>query len=508
MQDKDNSYTSIDSVSFGKTPDTKNISEPDKSEAVTDTQGVFDTDGADNVADVDSAEVRGAGFGRASALTSSASAKEGRPKRSFWKALRYDEEVSVADALGKESELPSFIRKMPKPIPFLWRTLFGGINFKDKKFYPRTSAGVDRVMVLIICILVCIGSVMVFSASYAFAQTRYGDSLHFVKKQISFVLAGLVVMFVASILTPAFYKMISRGFFGVSLILLVLVLVMGFAGNGAQRWIAIGPISFQPSEVAKMALVLILAWYYSVFEDRITNYSNRRMATFYGIVYPFLLIGVTAGLVMLEKHLSCLIILGCIGIMIMYASGSEQTVLSLICGGGIISVAILALVIPYTRRRLVIWLDPTKDAQGGGWQTLQGLNAIGSGGFFGLGLGNSRMKYSYVSEPANDFIFTITCEELGFVGAAAIMALFALFVWRGYHIAKTNRDTFSRVTAFGITTQVAVQVLLNIAVVTNTFPNTGIALPFFSYGGTSLVMLFAEMGILLSVSRASHLKYR
>ncbi len=508
MQDKDNSYTSVDSVSFGKTPDTKNISEPDGAEVITDTQVILDSEGSNDGVELDEKEISVAGFGRASTLTSSVSASEGRQKMSIKEFLRYDDEISVSEALGKESELPSAIKKMPKPLSFLWRALFGGINFKDKKFYPKTSAGVDRVMVLIICILVCIGSVMVFSASYAFAQTRYGDSLHFVKKQITFVLIGLVAMFVASLFTPAFYKMVSRGFFGVSLVLLVLVLVMGFAGNGAQRWIAIGPISFQPSEVAKMALVLILAWYYSVFEDRITNYSNKRMAFFYGILYPFLLIGVTAGLVMLEKHLSCLIILGCIGMMIMYASGSEQKLLGYICGCGLLGVAILAVAIPYTRRRLVIWFDPTKDAQGGGWQTLQGLNAIGSGGFFGLGLGNSRMKYSYVSEPANDFIFTITCEELGFVGAAAIMALFALFVWRGYHIAKTNRDTFSRVTAFGITTQVAVQVLLNIAVVTNTFPNTGIALPFFSYGGTSLVMLFAEMGILLSVSRSSHLKYR
>ena len=502
MQDKDNSYTSINSVSFGKGSDTT-------TQAMSQSTSVNASEEKENTKEIKSSAVTG--FGRSSEFTSTRptpNAKEIHTKKSLKEFLSYDEEVSLGAALGDKDKVPSPIKKMPKGIGFLWRAIFGGINFKEKKLHPKASAGVDRVMILIICVLVCIGSVMVFSASYAFAETRYGDSLHFVKKQITFVLIGLVAMFVTASFTPAFYKMLSRGFFGVSLVLLVLVLIMGFAGNGAQRWIAIGPISFQPSEIAKMALVLILAWYYSVFEDKITNYSNKRIAFFYGIVYPFLFIGITAGLVMLEKHLSCLIILGCIGMLIMYASGSETKMLGVIFWCGIAAVAILAIAIPYTRRRLVIWLDPSKDSQGGGWQTLQGLNAIGSGGFFGLGLGNSRMKYSYVSEPANDFIFTITCEELGFVGAAAIVAIFALFIWRGYHIAKTNRDTFARITAFGITSQIAIQVLLNIAVVTNTFPNTGIALPFFSYGGTSLVMLFAEMGILLSVSRTSHLKYR
>ncbi len=420
----------------------------------------------------------------------------------------YDEEISVAEALGEEKTLPRAIERMPRWLRFIFRVLFGGENLSERKLIPRKSAGVDRVMLVIICILVSIGSVMVFSASYAFAETRYGDSMHFVKKQIMFVLLGFAAMFLTSIFTPAFYKLISRGVYGVALVLLVLVLIMGFAGNGAQRWISIGPISFQPSEVAKLALVLILAWYFSIFEDKATSYTNKRQAFFYGIFYPLVLVGITAGLVMLEKHLSCLIILGMMGIILMFAAGAEKKILGGMCFGGIAAVVTLAIAIPYTRRRLVIWMNPAQDAQDGGWQTLQGLNAIGSGGLFGLGLGNSRMKYSYVSEPANDFIFTITCEELGFVGAAAIMALFAIFVYRGYHIAVTNRDTFARLAAFGITTQVAVQALLNFAVVTNTFPNTGIALPFFSYGGTSLVMLFAEMGILLSISRSSHLKYR
>ena len=415
---------------------------------------------------------------------------------------------TISRALGKESDLPKFIQRLPKPLRLLWQMIFGGVEKNARLVIPRESAGIDRVMLIIICILICIGSVMVFSASYAFAETRYHDSMHFLKKQIMFVILGFIAMFVTSIFTPDFYKMISRGVYGVSLLLLVAVLVIGFAGNGAQRWLSLGPISFQPSEIAKMSLVLILAWYFSVFGDKVINHKNKKNSFIYGIFYPFSLIGITAGLVMLEKHLSCLIILGCIGLIIMFIAGSDGKLLGLICGGGLIAVGSLAFALDYTRRRLVIWLDPEKYPLDGGWQTLEGMLAIGSGGIFGLGLGNSRMKYSYVSEPANDFIFTITCEELGFIGAVIIIALFAIFIFRGYTIALNNRDVFARLTAFGITTQVAVQVLLNIAVVTNTIPNTGIALPFFSYGGTSLVILFAEMGILLSVSRTSHLKYR
>ena len=489
MQEKDTSYT-----------DTRaSIPESNGERNARTTDEIF----------ISKAEQGSASFGKtASNASESSHSVRLHTKKSARELLRYDEEISVADAFGKKDTLPSVIKKSPSLIQRLWGLFFGGLSLKIPKLHRRDSAGIDRVLVMVLFIIVCIGSVMVFSASYAFAETRYGNSLHFVRKQILFVLGGIIIMIAASFITPDFYKLVSRSFFAVSLLLLVLVLLIGFAGNGAQRWLQIGPISFQPSEVAKLSLVLILAWYFSVFEDRATNYSNKRQSVFYGIIYPFLLIGITAGLVMLEKHLSCLIILGCIGLIIMFASGSDGKVLGLICGGGLVSVAVMAVAIPYTRRRIEIWLDPTKDAQGGGWQTLQGLNAIGSGGFFGLGLGNSRMKYSYVSEPANDFIFTITCEELGFVGAAAIVALFAVFVIRGYHIARTNDDTFSRITAFGITTHIAVQVLLNIAVVTNVFPNTGIALPFFSYGGTSLLILFLEMGILLSVSRGSHLKYR
>ena len=196
-------------------------------------------------------------------------------------------------------------------------------------------------------------------------------------------------------------------------------------------------------------------------------------------------------------------LLGLIGLIVMYASGCNAAILSAIMGIAGSAVVAFAFLTDYTKRRIDIWLNPEAFPLEGGWQTLQGMNAIGSGGLFGLGLGGSRQKYSYVSQPQNDFIFTIVCEELGFIGAVAVIALFAVFVWRGYVIAMRAPDSFSGIVAFGITTKVAIQVLLNIAVVTNSIPNTGISLPFFSYGGSSLIMQFLEMGVLLSISRSS-----
>ena len=207
---------------------------------------------------------------------------------------------------------------------------------------------------------------------------------------------------------------------------------------------------------------------------------------------------------MLQKHLSGLIILGAIGVLVMFLAGTNPKILGALAALGIAGVSALALFTDYTKRRILIWLNPELYPLDGGWQTLQGMMAIGSGGFFGLGLGNSRLKYSYVSEPQNDFIFTITCEELGFLGALVVILLFGAFVFRASTLALRTPDPFARTVGLGLAAKVALQVLLNIAVVTNTIPNTGISLPFFSYGGSSLVMLFMEMGLLLSISKTSH----
>ena len=245
----------------------------------------------------------------------------------------------------------------------------------------------------------------------------------------------------------------------------------------------------------------MLAWYYAKYCDKAFDFKSKRNSNLYGTMFPLCLIGLVCVLVLLERHLSGIIIIGCIGLIVMVVSGIKLKLLGifgLLAGGG---VAAFALLTDYTKRRIDIWLNPAAHPLDGGWQTLQGLRAIGSGGFFGLGLGNSRQKYSYVSEPQNDFIYTIVCEELGFVGALAVIVLFGILVWRGYVIAMRSPDRFASLVAIGISSKIALQVILNIAVVTNSIPNTGIALPLFSYGGTAMIVQLVELGTLLAISR-------
>lgn len=382
-------------------------------------------------------------------------------------------------------------------------------SFQKLSMLLRKAEGeqrIDRILLSLILTLITIGSVMVSSASYAYAASRYGDSGYFTRKQLVFVALGLLVMWGMSRVNPALLRRAVIPVYGITVLLLLATLAFGLTGNGAQRWIAIGPFTFQPSELAKLALVLALAEYFTRYGGKISSHGRGRLL--YGLLLPLCVTGTLSILVVLQRHLSGLIIITSIGLMITFLCGAPLKPLAMLCGGGLIGVGTLALTLDYARERITVWLDPAAYPLEGGWQTLQGMMAIGSGGFFGLGLGKSRLKYSWVSEPANDFIFTITCEELGFIGAAGILLLFFLFVRRGYLIAVRCRDAFSRIVALGITSKVALQVLLNVAVITNTIPNTGISLPFFSYGGSSLLMLFAEMGILLSISKRSALTYR
>lgn len=374
-----------------------------------------------------------------------------------------------------------------------------------KRLFKQDCQHIDRILITLVLALVLIGSIMVASASYAYAASRYGDSGYFTRKQLVFVALGLVIMLAVSRIDTASLRHAVIPIYAVTVLLLLATLAFGLTGNGAQRWIAIGPFTFQPSELAKLALVLTLAEYFTRYGDKLVLRGKNRLI--YGIVLPLGITGLLAGLVVLQRHLSGLIIITSIGLTIMFLCGSPIKPMAILGGFGLVGVGALALTLDYARERITVWLDPAAYPLEGGWQTLQGLMAIGSGGFFGLGLGKSRLKYSWVSEPANDFIFTITCEELGFLGASAILFLFFLFIRRGYQIATRCRESFPRIVALGITSKVAIQVLLNVAVITNTIPNTGISLPFFSYGGSSLLMLFAEMGILLSISKKSDLTY-
>lgn len=368
-------------------------------------------------------------------------------------------------------------------------------------------SSVDRWLLLFIITLICFGSVMVFSASYADAQARYGDSFHFIKKQIIYSILGFGVMAAVSRMPDRWFRFWAVPSYIFTIGLLLLVLVVGMSKGVAQRWINIFGVSFQPSELAKITLVLMLSWYMTRYKNYVCDPVSRKNRFIYGIVIPCGIIACPVVLVAAESHLSGTIIIGLIGILVMFCAGSSiwwMLLMALVGGGG---VAAIALFTDYTKERLLIWENPWAYPLEGGWQTIQGLLAIGSGGLFGLGLGNSRQKYSYVSQPQNDFIFTIVCEELGFIGALAVLALFIAFIWRIIYVAKKKaKDNFSMLVCIGIAIKMAIQVLLNTAVVTNTIPNTGISLPFFSYGGSSLLMLFLEMGILLSISRYSYEK--
>ncbi len=374
------------------------------------------------------------------------------------------------------------------------------IKNKIRAFF-NSAFKADVIFLLLVIIIAAFGTLMVFSAGVAFAEKRYGDTFYFIKKQAIWLLIGTAVMIGASELPVRIYKKYTPYFYFATIVLLVLVLVVGFVGNGAKRWISIGPLTIQPSEIAKLAIPLMLASYFSKKESIACDLKNRKNAFIWGTVIPCLILLLPVVLVMLQKHLSCIIILGLIGITLIFVAGVDPRYIYAFIAIGIIGVTFLALFTDYTKDRIMVWRDPEQYKLTGGWQTLQGLMAIGTGGIFGVGYGNSVLKHCYVSEPANDMIFAILCEELGLVGAAVVILLFALLIWRGVSIGLKCRDTYSRLAVLGIMIKIAVQVLLNIAVVTNTIPNTGISLPFFSYGGSSLIMIFLEMGIVLSISK-------
>ncbi len=370
-----------------------------------------------------------------------------------------------------------------------------------KDFFKDIHKGVDSIFLLSVILLSLYGTVMVFTSGYAYAGFRYGDSLHFIKRQSIWLVLGFAAMFLASNIRIDVIKKLTPIMYVGTLVLLALTLVIGFVGNGAQRWIAIGPITVQPSEIAKLTMVMMLALYFDKNDKRACQCKTKKEIFIYGTVIPALLIGLPIILVMLQHHLSCIIILGTIGLLVIISAGVNLRYIGGAVCGGAIGVTCIAFFTDYTKDRITVWQDPEKYKLTGGWQTLQGLMAIGSGGVFGKGLGKGELKYCYVSEPANDMIFAILCEELGLVGAICAIGLFMLLVYRGFKIALSCDDTYSRLLGIGISVKIAVQMLLNIAVVTNTIPNTGISLPFFSYGGTSLLMIFFEMGIILSMSK-------
>ena len=390
------------------------------------------------------------------------------------------------------------------------------------------NGSMDIPFFLLLIVIVSVGLVMLFSASYTYSYyNRDGDSTYIFRRQIIFTVLGLVGMYAVSRIRYEYFKYIALIGVVASVGLLLLVLVLPEYKPGFKRWIDLGFTTFQPSEIAKIGLILILAFLLdkdykavtgkipskSELAKTVYNYTDGRVVlykSFTSVVAYGMLILVFAGLVYLENHLSGTVLLLAIGFVMLFL-GEVKYKWFVVAGGAVLIVGVILIANPgllenYMGERITAWLDKDFDPMGARCQTNNSLYAIGSGGFLGTGLGQSKQKHLYVSEPQNDFIFAIVCEELGFVGAATIIVLFALLVYRGIHIGLRAKDRFGALLCMGIAFQIGIQVALNIAVVSDFIPNTGISLPFFSAGGTSIFILLCEMGMLLSVSRSMRKK--
>ncbi|MBE6983300.1 MAG: putative lipid II flippase FtsW [Ruminococcaceae bacterium] len=354
----------------------------------------------------------------------------------------------------------------------------------------------DIPFLIILLSLLSVGLLMLYSASYAQSEydTGYTVSTRYLQKQGVCALIGLVAMVALYRVPASFWFKMAWPIYGVSILLLLSVLVFGQSVNGAKRWINIAGLQFQPSEIAKFALIVLFA--------RLTKDFGQEARKFRFGVFGFgcALMGILIPLA-LEKHLSAIMLMGMVAVVMMYVAGTNPKWLLASAGAAVLFLVVYVSFMGYAGDRITAWLHPEEDPGDTGYQILQSLYAIGSGGLFGLGLGKSRQKYLYLPFQYNDYIFAIICEELGLVGAVLIMALFAALILRGYWIALRAPDKFSTVLASGLITLIAVQTVLNLGVVTNLLPSTGIALPFFSYGGTALAVNLGEMGIVLGISR-------
>ncbi|MEF9983108.1 MAG: putative lipid II flippase FtsW [Oscillospiraceae bacterium] len=371
------------------------------------------------------------------------------------------------------------------------------------KYHIFTKGGsVDATFLVLLFLILSIGLVMLFSASYADAYYWKNNSFHYILRQFVFAVFGTIAMFGASMVDYRIYKKYWKFILIVSILLLIFVFTQRSVNN-ARRWIFVTQsLSFQPSEIAKFALIVYLAKHTTDFQDKMKKIGV-------GIIRPCVVLLVFVVLLILEPHLSgTVLMIGITAVMLIIGGANLYQFFGCAMLGSV-GVPMLILMLGKWDRMMVrvnYWLNPFSAPRAEGYQVIQSLYAIGSGGLMGVGIGNSRQKYLYLPEPQNDFIFAVVCEEIGFIGATFVLILFALLVWRGFVIAIRCKDRFGMMLASGLIAQVGLQVILNVAVVTNTIPNTGISLPFFSYGGTSLFMLMAQMGVLLSISRETDIE--
>ena len=381
---------------------------------------------------------------------------------------------------------------------------------RKKLHFRFILSEIDKPFFVIIMVLLIFGLIMMFSASYAWGISDHNDGYYYIKRQLESAGFGLVIMMLVSFLDYHFYvnARIALFLFAASVLVNVYTAKFGDEIAGARRWIMVGPINFQPSEIMKVTFIMLFAYL-------VDHNYERFKKSWKNCIIPFAVImGIVFFILMLQRHMSAVMLVGIIGISMMFISGMPRKIFwrfIIVCG----ALGALYLVykissgsgFSYITDRIKSWKNPTSDPSGSTYQTYESLLAIGSGGLFGLGFGESRQKYMYLPESQNDFVFSIVCEELGFVGAMVVVLLFALFILRGFYIASRCRDKAGMLLGAGITIQIGSQAFFNIMVACNAFPNTGISLPFFSYGGTALLIQLAEMGILLNISRqASRLK--
>ncbi len=364
---------------------------------------------------------------------------------------------------------------------------------------------IDMPLLITVLILLALGIVMVLSASAPSALANFGDSYKFVKTQAVAAVLGIGVMFFFSVFPHQFFKKYYRIIYWISFVLLFSVLIpgLGVEINGARRWIDISVIRIQPSEITKIGLIIYYAGYYTDSKNKLDTFWGNTLRPIIALGLPIVV------LLKIQNHMSAGVVMALVTMGIIIMSGCQlkyyATMFLTMLSAGVISLPFIKdkIIGGFRTNRIIAWRKPFEDPSGTSYQTIQGLYAIASGGLFGVGLGKSKQKYLYIPEAHNDFIFAIIAEELGFVGCAAILALFAVFAVRGFLIAIRASDMFGSLVAIGITSLIIVQTLLNIAVVTNTIPNTGISLPFLSYGGTSLIILLGSVGILLNISRSA-----
>jgi len=359
---------------------------------------------------------------------------------------------------------------------------------------PGKRKSPDFLIFFITILLLSVGIIMVFSASAYSSYLSYGDAYYYLKKQLLWALFGLVAMVITMNIDYRRVKRYVGIIFIISLVLLLLVLFVGVIKKGSSRWLGLGLIGFQPSEVMKLAVVMFMAKSLSTYGGRITSFAK-------GLLPHLGILGLACGLILAQPDLGTAVAIAGTTYLLLLIAGAKYTHMGLLGALGIGLVLLAIYLEPYRMERFVAFLDPWKSPSDSGWQTIQSLLALGSGGFFGVGLGRSKQKLFYLPERHTDFIYAILGEELGFIGAFIVLLLFFIFIWRGFRVAVTVKDSYGSLLAAGITLMVALQAIINIGVVTGSLPVTGITLPFISYGGSSLMLSLVGVGMLLNISR-------